>query len=211
MDEIRLDRVSVSYGKAKALHDVTLSFKAGGVFTIVGPNGAGKSTLLATIAGLKRPTSGKLSFIVAGIDKQRIPRDHFGFCSQELMLYGSLTVRENLTLFGKLYGNIQVDSIAILSRKFSMVDSLDKVIDECSLGMKKKSSLIRALIHDPKLLILDEPFLGLDEVGKKSLLELLAEMKKEGCTIICATHEPEQFSSLSTQTVRLEEGKIYQL
>jgi heme exporter protein A len=204
--------VSRAFGRHFALHHVDLSFPSGQVSLVLGPNGAGKSTLLGILATLDRPTSGSLRYgpSMDGTRMEREGRGLIGFVSHESMLYGELTGMENLSLFARLLG---VDASSARMR-----ESLDAVgIDPAgpgyqrvrtySRGMRQRLSLARALLQDPPVLILDEPFSGLDREGCQRVVELLTAARSRGRLLVIATHHLDLPRDFADRVVLLRRGR----
>ena len=187
-----------------ALRDVTTSFSRGRLYTILGENGAGKSTLLRVIAGLSSPSSGSVQ--VFGMP----PRDslqRIGYMAHASMLYDEMTALENLQYFAGLYG---IDDSSRLTETLTAVGldpKLDRRVGEYSQGMRQRASLARAMVHDPELLLLDEPFSNLDSASSRDVVALLAKMKRSK-TILVITHQAALLEAVHDEVLVLAQGKI---
>jgi heme exporter protein A len=183
------------YGRKRVLTGVDVTVPVGGFATVTGPNGSGKTTLLRLFAGLAAPSRGDL---VVTVERSRI-----GYLAHEPLVYRELTALENLDLFGRLYRVTQRrERIGMLLERFSLWDARNERISAYSRGMAQRLALCRTLLHDPELLILDEPYSALDETGAEVLdreLESLAATR----TLVVSTHDPTRIASLTTRTVAL--------
>ena len=198
------------YGFASALADVTVRVAAGESILLYGPNGAGKSTLLRILASLLRPTQGEVWWKGKRIhnDIEQYRRS-IGFLSHTIYLYGELTVRENLNFFAKLFepgqgGNVVED----LLQFFHLHKRADEPVLNLSRGLQQRVSLARALLHDPEMLLLDEPFTGLDEASVGLLTERLQQEQAKGKCIFLATHDLNLGTPVATRWLRLDQGRV---
>jgi len=180
------------YGDMLAVDDVTFEVHAGEVFGFLGPNGAGKTTTIKMIVGLLRPTSGTVT--VAGYDVQARPmqaKAASGYVPDTPNLYAKLTGRELLRFVGDLY-NLDRPSVARrvdeLLRTFDLEAAADDTVDSYSHGMQQKASLAAALMHDPKVLVLDEPTVGLDPKSARLIKDILRQMAERGAAVFLSTH-----------------------
>lgn len=207
---IKLDKVKKSYGHIDALRGVSLSLEKGDFLSIFGPNGAGKSTLLKILSAQTRPTKGKVYF--AGIDLSNQPNDFrktFGVISHLPFLYENLSAFDNLKFYGKLYGvdNIEVKVEDIL-KKVELLDRKNDYVRGYSRGMLQRLSIARALIHEPEIILLDEPYTGLDQHASYILTNILREQFKNKKTIIMVTHNLSRGYDLSSKIAIMKKGEI---
>jgi ABC-type multidrug transport system ATPase subunit len=183
------------YGRKRVLMGVDIAVPVGGFATVTGPNGSGKTTLLRLLAGLAVPTRGDL---VVGAERART-----GYLAHEPLVYRELTAVENLDLFGRLYRVPERrERIGMLLERFSLWEARNERVSTYSRGMTQRLALCRALLHDPELLVLDEPYSALDEAGATVLdgeLEGLAGAR----TVVVATHDPDRLGSLTAQVLAL--------
>jgi sodium transport system ATP-binding protein len=202
-------------GTFTAVDHLSLECKPGSVFGLLGLNGAGKTTTLRMLATMLRPDSGTAQ--VAGFDLLQHPeevRRHIGFLTGNTGLYLRLTGRETLRYFGQLQGLSRkaVDSrIDKFSAVLTMADFLDVRVDKYSTGMKQKVSIARTLIHDPPVLILDEPTLGLDVLTSRSIVEFIRVAKTEGKAVIFSTHIMHEAARLCDTIGVIHEGRMKKL
>ena len=180
------------YGKFVAVKDVSFDVRGGEVFGFLGPNGAGKTTTIKMIVGLLQPTAGTVK--VAGYDVQTqslFAKAASGYVPDTPNLYAKLTGRELLRFVGDLYNLERAQSarrIDELLRMFDLADSADETLDSYSHGMQQKASLAAALMHDPKVLVLDEPTVGLDPKSARLIKDILRQMAERGAAVMLSTH-----------------------
>jgi ABC-type multidrug transport system ATPase subunit len=178
------------FGEKRVLDGVDLDLARGGFLLVTGPNGSGKTTLLRLIAGLLVPTAGEL--------RVDAPRERVGFLGHEPLVYRELTALENLDLYGRLYRVPERrERIGMLLERFGLWDARNRRADTFSRGMLQRLALSRALLHDPELLVLDEPFSALDEGGAALLDRELAELRLRA-TFVVTSHDPERVAHLAT-------------
>jgi ABC-type multidrug transport system ATPase subunit len=183
------------YGEKRVLRAVEFDVAADGFLVVTGPNGSGKTTLLRLCAGLIVPTHGELTI---GVD-----RSHVGYVAHESLVYRELTAVENLDLYGRLYGVTERrERIGMLLERFGLWDARHARAGSYSRGMLQRLAVCRALLHEPRLLVLDEPFSGLDDEGAALLDRELAGRRGEAAFIV-ATHEPERVRALATSRLAL--------
>ncbi len=194
---------------------MSLQVEEGEIFGLLGPNGAGKTTLMEIVAGLRTPTSGSVR--VFGIDVLEEGREAsklIGFSPQETMLYGDLTGWENLRFVASLYGmegrefRRRVEELADI---LGVKDLLRKRVSKLSGGQRRRLSLIASIIHSPRLLILDEPTVGLDPDARKDFWEVILRLREEGSTILLSTHYMEEADELCDRVAIMDRGRIVAL
>ncbi len=192
------------------LQDINLSVPSGRMFALLGANGAGKSTLLRILASLIPPTGGKLHLMgkPVGGDLAAL-RSRIGMIAHQPMLYRDLSPRENLTFFGSLYGIPRPAArIAELLELVGLPDRADDPVKTLSRGMTQRIAIARALMHDPQLLLADEPFDGLDAPSSQALEGLLRRLRDQGRTLIVSNHDIAQSLRLTDHMVVLRGGRI---
>jgi len=212
-DQVDLLDVSKSFGRRKALSRVSLTCCAGEIVGLLGPNGAGKSTLLSIVSTLLAPTSGDVRYgkktarEIGGALRSRL-----GLLAHDLHLYPELTAEENLTFFGELYGlaNVPVRVATALGHA-GLADRAQDSLSGFSRGMRQRLALERALLHEPRLLLLDEPFTGLDDASGRALIERLRALKTAGCIVLLATHDLDLAEGVLDRAVVLRDGRLIAL
>jgi len=183
-------KLSKRYGEKRVLHRVDVQLEQGGFLLVTGPNGSGKTTLLRVLAGLDAPTSGEVSLPDRGV---------IGYLGHEPLVYRELTPLENLHLFGRLYRVPERgERIGMLLERFGLWEVRDQRVSTFSRGMRQRLALCRVLLHDPDLVILDEPFNALDEAGSALLDSTLDELASRSA-VVMATHDPGRVERLATQ------------
>jgi heme exporter protein A len=209
-DRLTLTDVSRNFGRRRALARVSFSCGTGDICGLLGHNGAGKSTVLAILATLLRPSGGEVRYGSATADTGGAAiRARLGLLGHELQLYPELSAAENLRFFARLYGLRDVDrrvgDALVLAR---LADRADDPVSRFSRGMRQRLALERALLHEPRLLLLDEPFTGLDQASAATLIARLRALAADGRIIVLATHDLDLSEGLLTRSVILREGRV---
>ena len=209
-DALRLDRVCKSYGRHRALVDVTLTFTPGRVAAVLGPNGAGKSTMLGILSTLVQPSSGQVSWGDQVLGRASPLRARIGYVGHEPGLYGDLTASENLRLFCGLYGLAEAGprTAALLDRVGLGEVAKDAVVRTFSRGMQQRLSLARALLPEPDLLLFDEPGSALDPAGAAWLTAEVALEQAAGRIVVLVTHDLDAAAAVAEQIVVLRRGRV---
>ena len=212
-DTVTVDDVSRPYGRRRALSRVSTTFRAGEIIGLFGPNGAGKSTLLGILASTVPPSAGRVTYgphTVRGAGEAL--RGRIGVLGHDLVLYGDLTARENLEFFGRLYGVPDLRArVARALESARLADRAHDPVSAFSRGLRQRLALERALIHDPRLVLLDEPFTGLDDASTTILVERLRALRASGAIVVMATHEFESAEALVDRGLCLRDGRARDL
>jgi len=188
MKKIYVEHLRKKYNKLEAVKDISFDVQGGEIFGLIGPNGSGKTTTLHAVVGIVTPTSGRVE--IDGIEAGRTAAKHrFGFVPDDLGMPLTLTGEEFLRFTRKLYGIDDDRRTMVLVRIFGMEQALSRLIEEYSHGMKKKLLIIASLLHDPEILIFDEPFRGLDPETVITLKTLISREKERGKAILVASHD----------------------
>ncbi|HLW01669.1 MAG TPA: ABC transporter ATP-binding protein [Ktedonobacterales bacterium] len=206
--------VTKLFGKLRALDNFTMSIRPGETYGLIGPNGSGKTTLIRAIVGLTRPTAGEVRILGQRMPNRQIAKE-IGYMTQNNALYQELTIRENLEFFGRIYGLRGKPLQQRVSAVLETVDLAERgrsIVDTLSGGMKQRVLLASALIHQPRLLLLDEPTVGIDPELRLSFWDHFARLNAQGVTIIVSTHHLDEAArctrlGLMRFGVLLAEGK----
>ena len=208
--DVTVTEIGRHFGRRKALSQISFACHAGEIVGLLGPNGAGKSTLLAILATLLAPSTGEVVYgphtaKSAGAGLRR----RLGLLGHDLFLYPELTARENLLFFARLYGLADPEARADASLAHAnLADRTDDLVLGFSRGMRQRLALERALIHQPRLLLLDEPFTGLDQSAASALVARLKGLQTHGSVVILATHDLEVAEGLLSRAIYLRNGRI---
>jgi heme exporter protein A len=208
MPMIRVNRLVKRFGPLTALRELDLEVNSGEFVALLGPNGAGKTTLLRVLATLSRPSSGSVEVASCQLPQQAAQlRRKLGLVSHQPLLYGDLTADENLAFYSRLYGlpatrrSEVLELVGLVSRKHDLVRTFSR-------GMQQRLAIGRAILHDPAILLLDEPHTGLDQEAGEILDRVLGEVAREGRTILMTSHDLVRAAELATRLVVLSRGRI---
>jgi len=194
------------FGRFAALRGVTAEFPIGKLYAILGDNGAGKTTLLRTLAGLNHPTRGEITIL--GKKKFHEICDQVGYMAHPSLLYDEMSGMENLLYFAHLYGIKGTAREAEAIRAVGLDPDLARPVGQYSQGMRQRMSLARALLNDPKILLLDEPFSNVDIHSANEMVRLLAQMRDQGKTIFIVTHQAQLLEGAADEFVWMQAGQI---
>ena len=189
---IQVEKLTKKFGDFIAVNNISFTVKKGEIFGFLGANGAGKTTVMKMLIGISKPTSGKA--IVAGYDVFKEPekiKKNIGYMSQKFALYDDLTIMENITFFGGIYGlsRKQIKKKAKELLEYLQIEDLEKtLVGDLPLGLKQKLAFTIALIHEPKIVFLDEPTGGVDPITRRQFWEMIYEKSHQGTTIFVTTH-----------------------
>lgn len=208
---LKLINLRKSYGTVHAVDGLSLNIPRGSIFGFLGPNGAGKTTTINLCVGLLRPTSGTIDLDGAGSPEDPAVRMRIGVAPQSIALYDTLTAAENLNVFGKLYGLthavIRERSGELLDR-VGLAERSDDRVSTYSGGMKRRLNLAAALIHDPPLVMLDEPTAGVDPQSRNAILDTVRGLRDRGKTIVYTTHYMEEAQRLCDHVAIIDRGRL---
>jgi len=199
-------------GGVRAVDEVSFEAHAGEIFGLLGVNGAGKTTTLRLLATMLKPTTGEASVCGHSISKEpQAVRRNIGFMSTATSLYGRLSAREMVTYFGRLNG-MSAEAIdkraGELFNLFSMNEFLDRRCDKLSSGMKQKVSIVRTVLHDPRVMIFDEPTAGLDVLTSRTIIEFVKDCRARGKCVLFSTHIMEEVEKLCDRVGVIHDGKL---
>jgi ABC-2 type transport system ATP-binding protein len=212
---LKLDRITKRYGTLTALDGVSLEIAPGEFFGLLGPNGAGKSTLMSLVAGLRAPEAGRITLDgrpVTAADPAT--RSSLGLVPQAIALYEDLSAEQNLRIFGELYGLRGPDLRARIDEALEAVQLADRRRDQVktfSGGMQRRLNLVAALLHRPRLLLCDEPTVGVDPQSRNAIFDFLEARVRAGLTVIYSTHYMEEATRLCSRIAIIDHGKIHAL
>ncbi|MBU1621210.1 MAG: ATP-binding cassette domain-containing protein [Gammaproteobacteria bacterium] len=204
-------QIEKSYSTVKAVNGISFDVQSGQIFALLGPNGAGKSSLIRMLVGLTRPDSGQIRIEYKGEELSTLPQRCYGYLPEDRGLYQDRTVRQNLTYIGKLRGMTTAEINTALVHWCTRLDLLEKMDDnltKLSKGNQQKVQLISCVMHTPDLLILDEPFSGLDPINQEHVLSILTELKQSGTTVILSAHQMALIERLADQMLLLNKGQL---
>ena len=210
-DEVRLVDVSRHFGRRRAVSQISLTARSGDIVGLLGPNGAGKSTLIGMLATLVAPTSGSVTY--GGQPARALGgqlRRAIGLLAHELHLYTELSARQNLAFFAQLYG---LDARVTVDRALTaagLADRADEVVSGFSRGMRQRLALERALLHEPRLVLMDEPFTGLDDAAAQLITDRLRRLASAGAIVVMATHDLDLADGLVNRVAIVRGGRLLQ-
>lgn len=208
---IRIQNLVKEYATVRAVDDVSFTVQAGGIVALLGPNGAGKSSLVRMLVGLTEPDSGSIEIDWDGVIFSHLPDGSFGYLPEDRGLYQDRTLRQNLMYIGQLRGlskaqiNQQLDHWLT---RFDLTDRANEHLKQLSKGNQQKIQLIATLLHKPPVVILDEPFSGLDPVNQEHVLDVLKTLKAEGVTILLSAHQMDLVERLADHFILMNLGQV---
>jgi len=212
---LRVENLRKKYDSAEAVRGISFAVEAGGFFGLLGPNGAGKTTTIGMLTGWVEPTGGRVE--IRGMDLWARPREAkklIGLVPQSFAFYPSLSARENLSFFGRLHGirgKALEERMALVLGIVSLTDRADQIVDTFSNGMKRRLNIAIGLLHEPAVLILDEPTVGIDAQTRSAILESLKKLNLGGMTVLYTTHYIEEAQDLCDRVAIMDRGKIIAL
>jgi ABC-2 type transport system ATP-binding protein len=212
---VEVRNLTKEYGDFTAVKDVNLAIQKGEIFGLLGPNGAGKTTIISMITGLLDPTSGHIT--VDGLDLQTdtyTVKTKLGLVPQELALYPTLSARDNLAFFGSIYGlggKTLKERVNAMLAMVQLADRADEAIETYSGGMKRRVNIAAGLLHQPAVLFLDEPTVGVDPQSRNAIFETIEELNRAGMTVVYTTHYMEEAQRLCHRVAIIDEGQIISL
>jgi heme exporter protein A len=198
-----------SFGGRRVVDSVSFTLRGGDCLALFGPNGAGKTTLLRLVAGLLAPAQGTVQVNGVSIREGAAARAQVGLVSHASMLYGALTVRENVELAARLYGLADPAAAARTALALMKVDDrADAPARTLSRGLQQRVSIARAMVHQPRVLLCDEPYTGLDDAGSAALTAVLSERREAGAALLLVTHNLTEGLALATQAAIMRRGRF---
>jgi ABC-2 type transport system ATP-binding protein len=212
MELLKVENISKQFKKVKAVDSISFSVAQGDILGLLGPNGAGKSTTISMISTLLKPDTGSITY--NGVDivkKEKAIQDNLGYVPQEIALYPMLSGKENLFFWGRAYGlkgNLLKTRVEEVSKIIGITDRLKDKVKNYSGGMKRRLNIGVALLHNPELIIMDEPTVGIDPQSRKHILDTVLELNKKGMTVIYTSHYMEEVEYLCNKICIMDQGKI---
>jgi linearmycin/streptolysin S transport system ATP-binding protein len=219
-EHLAVEAVSRHFGRRRAIHRISFNAHAGTIVGLLGPNGAGKSTLLSLMATLLRPSSGRIRYGAAAVFGERSGSDievgapvraRIGMLGHDLYLYPELTARENLAFFARLHDLPRQrleERVGWALERAGLVDRADDRVETYSGGMKRRLNIVAALLHEPELVFLDEPTVGIDPQSRNHIFEMVEAMRGAGTTIVYTTHQLGEVERLCDRIVILDHGRV---
>lgn len=212
MDTVRIDHVTKAFGATVAVRDLSLAVRPGEVFAFLGPNGAGKTTTIKMIAGLLSPDAGTIEVCGHAVGRDgRLAKAQLSYVPDQPFLYDKLTGREFIEFVGEMYGLPRkdiADRRERLARRLGMGDFLEQLTETYSHGMKQKTVLASALLHEPKVLVIDEPMVGLDPRTVRTVKDLFVELKHGGAAVFMSTHTLEVAEAVADRIGIIHHGRL---
>ena len=208
MYSIEVSHIAKRFGDTQAVKDVSFQVRPGEIFGLLGPNGAGKTTSIRMVLDIFKPDSGTISLFNGTMTEEL--KERIGYMPEDRGLYQDIPLERCLTYLGTLKGlsGAQVkESLAPWLEEFDLADHKTKKVKELSKGMQQKAQIIATLLHEPELIVIDEPFTALDPVNTQMIKDLLMKQRERGCTIIMSTHQMHQVEELCDRILLIDHGK----
>jgi ABC-type multidrug transport system ATPase subunit len=206
---VKMAGLNAVYGRVPVLRDVDLTIAEGESIAVMGPNGVGKSTLMRCLVGALRPAAGHICWFGEATTRRDYVRRQIGYVGQECGLYAELTVVENLLFAGRMYGVANVhDRAEALLAECGMKSQAHRPAGHLSQGMRQRLAIVRAIMHEPRFIVLDEPSSNLDTAGRQWLDWLFKDWRRAGRTVCFASHDATQSSNLADRIVHLNAGRM---
>ena len=209
MDTIVVEHIAKSFGETQAVKDVSFSVRPGEIFGLLGPNGSGKTTSIRVILDIYQPEKGTVEILGGPMNEEKL--NQIGYLPEERGLYQDVELSRNLTYLATLKNMTREEidqKLPVWLERFDLSDHQKKKTKELSKGMQQKAQLIAALIHDPEIIIIDEPFTALDPVNTQLVKDLLIDLRDEGRTIMMSTHQMNQVEQLCDRLVLIDHGTV---
>jgi heme exporter protein A len=206
---VAVNALTKRFGSRVAVRSIEFSLGRGACLALFGPNGAGKTTLLRLLAGLLRPNTGEVRLGGVNVRGETTARARVGLISHQSMLYAPLTARENVEFFARLYGLPDAQGSALRALEtMGVLDRANVAVRTLSRGLQQRVSIARAIVHEPEILLLDEPYSGLDESGSASLTVVLRSLRSRGATLVIVTHNVGEGLALATHAAIMHDGSF---
>lgn len=210
MHQIEVLNVTKQYTSVTAVNGLSFHVEQGEIFALLGPNGAGKSSLVRMLVGFTEPDSGEIKVLVAGASLHAIPAQHLGYLPEDRGLYPEKSVLDNLLYFARLRGvnkPLAIERIDFWLGKFDLTERKQEKLKALSKGNQQKVQLITAVIHEPSVVLLDEPFSGLDPINQEKVVVFLSELRAKGMTVILSAHQMAMVEKLADRMLLMNKGE----
>lgn len=207
MNPVEVSHISKSFGSTQAVRNVSFEVAQGEIFGLLGPNGAGKTTTIRVMLDIFKPDSGTVSMLGGPMNEEK--KDHIGYMPEERGLYQDITLERCLVYLATLKGlsaNEARNRLQDQLERFDLLPHKNKKIKELSKGMQQKAQIIAAILHKPKLIIIDEPFTSLDPINTQLVKDLMRELHAQGVTLIMSTHQMHQVEELCDRILLIDKG-----
>ncbi len=208
--QLTVEQLVKQYKKVTAVNQLSFSVSRGEIFALLGPNGAGKSSLVKMLVGFTHPDAGRISLTDEEANYAKIPAYLLGYLPEDRGLYPEKSVKQNLWFFAQLHGVTKAEFEQRVSHwlaKFDLTERADEPLKSLSKGNQQKVQLITAVLHEPKWVILDEPFSGLDPINQEKVVAFLAELKAQGMTVILSAHQMAMVEKLADRVLLMNKGE----
>ncbi|MBE0362014.1 ABC-2 type transport system ATP-binding protein [Pseudoalteromonas ulvae UL12] len=209
--QISVEGVVKSYAHVKAVKGMSFIVNEGEIFALLGPNGAGKSSLVRMLVGFTHADEGRIAVHLNDQEYGAIPNDELGYLPEDRGLYAEKTVSQNLLYFAALHGldkSTAKERMDYWLERFELLDRKDQPLKSLSKGNQQKVQLVNAVLHQPKIVILDEPFSGLDPINQEKVVVFLAELKQQGMTVILSAHQMSMVEKLADRMLLMNHGEV---
>ncbi len=207
---LSVDTVTKQYATVRAVDALSFAVRPGEIFALLGPNGAGKTTMVRMLVGIQRPDSGRIAFHLNGGESTRLEASQLGYLPEERGLYRDVAVLQTLEYFGVLHGMARARARAAAGeglRSFQLGERGHERVDALSKGNQQKVQFLSAVLHEPRFVVLDEPFTGLDPVNQQLFVDEIRRLRDRGCTILLSAHQMDLVESLADRLLLINHGR----
>lgn len=209
--QLRIDAVTKQYATVTAVNQVSFQIQSGEIFALLGPNGAGKSSIIRMLVGMTKPDAGSISVCYQDQTFHHVPRRLLGYLPEDRGLYGDKSVEKNLLFLAQLHGLGKAEALSRMEHwleVFELTERRHDDLKQLSKGNQQKVQLIAAVLHKPALVILDEPFSGLDPINQEKVVDFLKQLKQNGMTVILSAHQMAMVEKLADRMVLMAKGEV---
>ena len=209
--QLHIEAVTKQYATVTAVHQVSFQIDSGEIFALLGPNGAGKSSIIRMLVGMTKPDSGEIRIHWQDKTFNEVPRRLLGYLPEDRGLYGDKSIEKNLLFLAQLHGMSKADALQEMEhwlQVFELSERRHEDLKQLSKGNQQKVQLIAAVLHKPALVILDEPFSGLDPINQEKVVEFLKQLKQNGMTVLLSAHQMAMVEKLADRMVLMAKGEV---